>query len=74
MMNRIHTFESFSTNNKETINESGESLVSLLADASPEVKALAAEIQKMLEPARYKIGIGYYDKVMQNIAAIAQSK
>ena len=73
-MKHINTFESFSTNGEERLNESGESLISLLADASPEVKALAAEIEKMLEPQRYKIGIAYYDKVMQNIAAIAKSK
>ena len=73
-MDHIHTFESFSTNNKETLNESGESLVSLLTDASPEVKELAKDIEKMLEPARFKIGTGYYDKVMQSIAAIAKSK
>jgi hypothetical protein len=73
-MKHIHTFESFSTNGEERLNESGESLVSLLADASPEVKTLAAEIEKMLEPQRYKIGIAYYDKVMKNIAAIANAK
>jgi len=65
--------EDFSINDKEQLNEAGESLTSLLADASPKVKALAAEIEKMLEPQRFKIGIGYYDKVMQNIAAIAKS-
>jgi hypothetical protein len=73
-MKHLHTFENFSANNEEHLNEAGDSLVSLLADASPEVKELAAEIEKMLEPARYKIGTGYYNKVMQNIAAIAKSK
>ena len=73
-MKHIHTFENFSANSEEHLNEAGASLASLLADASPEVKTLAAEIEKMLEPARFKIGIGYYDKVMQNIAAIAKSK
>jgi hypothetical protein len=73
-MKHLHTFESFSANGEEHLNEAGESLTSLLSDASPEVKALAKDIEKMLEPARFKIGIGYYDKVMQSIAAIAKSK
>jgi hypothetical protein len=69
-MENVQSFEQFI--GESSINEGAESLVDLLADAKPEVKKLAAEIENMLEPQRFKIGIGYYDKVMKNIAEIAK--
>lgn len=69
-MENVQSFEQFI--GESSINEGEVSLVELLADAKPEVKKLAAQIEKMLEPQRYKIGIGYYDMVMQNIAEIAK--
>ena len=66
-MKNIPTYESF-------LNEGAESLKNLLSNESPEIQKLGAEIEKMLEPARFKIGIAYYDDVMLKIAEIAKLK
>jgi hypothetical protein len=69
-MKNLQSFEQYI--GASSVNEGAESLVDLFADAKPEIKKLAAEIEKMLEPQRYKIGMAYYDKVMLNIAEIAK--
>jgi hypothetical protein len=71
-MKHIHTFEGFS--NHETINEGQESLKMLLSNESSEIQKLAAEVEKMLEPVRFKIGIAYYDDVMKKIAEMVKAK
>lgn len=60
--------------NEGNINEGAESLRNLLSNESPEIQKLGSEIEKMLEPARFKIGIAYYDDVMLKIAEIAKLK
>jgi len=70
----MKTFENFLQEKENKLNEGQESLISLLSDESPEIQKLASEIEKMLEPQRYKIGVAYYDKVMQIIAAMVKLK
>jgi hypothetical protein len=70
----MKTFKNYLQEKENKLNEGQESLKDLLSDESAEIQKLASEIEKMLEPQRNKIGVAYYDKVMQNIAAIVKLK
>lgn len=70
----MKTFKNYLQEKENKLNEGQESLKDLLSDESAEIQKLASEIEKMLEPQKYKIGVAYYDKVMQNIAAMIKLK
>ena len=70
----MKTFKTYLQEKENKLNEGQESLKDLLSDESAEIQKLASEIEKMLEPQRNKIGVAYYDKVMQNIAAMVKLK
>ncbi len=70
----MKTFKNYLQEKETKLNEGQESLKDLLSDESSEIQKLASEIEKMLEPQKYKIGVAYYDKVMQNIAAMVKLK
>lgn len=70
-MSEIPNFEEFLNEDKEPINEAAKSLVSYYSNSNKSVKELAKKIESILEPNRYHIGIGDYDKLVDLINDLA---